>query len=513
MYIIGIRWNPPHFQAAHIRSNRHGIEIISLENVKQIYNPNSRRKIVTGLSGNDLLIRNQTLKIQSQRHLEEVLQFQLETTSHLSPSEVISVSLLRENKKDRTTEATFITVLREVVHSHLKLYSTLEVVPDRVSAVPQALLQYALWKNPGLTQAFLIDLGSSEWTCIWIEEGQLKKSFSFPGGIEELLEALWEDRKKVLLQKEVEGVGRQIDLLQLKPHLNPNLSKKLNEKRKEIAKAIFSFSRQSELCPIFFTGRTDSFVHIREFLIESFQDAIVEGVKIPPPEEEHKYAISIGLALEETVPEKGAIQFLKEEFFPKKNWKKAGIYSLVLFTASLLCSGALIGWCQHNYDKKGQEIVSSIKHLINRYSPELKREILQENDPPDQTIHRWVSAIEKNNKEDPYLLPIPKVSDVLYWLSHHPLLEAFRKGGDPIKWKEMRYRLINIPKIGSSSGDSKVQVEIEFSISNSMNARKLHEALLKGDPFIDSKEKVGWEILPNGYRATFYLKQRDFDVS
>ncbi len=512
MQILGIHWDQPHFRAVHLRSNRQGIEVLGMNDVKQLYNANFRGKIATGLSGK-LLIRNITLKIASQRHLAEALRFQSETTSHLSPADVLSVSILHENKKNRTTEATFITALREDIRTHLKLYSSLEISPDRVSAIPHALLRYALWKNPDLKRTFLIDLGSSEWSCIWIEDGRLKKSFSFSGGIEELLGALWEDRKKVLLQKEVEGVGRQIDLLQLKPHLNPHLSEKLQEKRKEIAKAIYSFSRQTEPCSILFTGRTDAFVHIREYLIESFQEAISEEKKLTPPIEEHKYAISIGLALEETIPDKHSIQFLRDEFFPRKNWKKAGLYSLFILGASVLCCSLIALWGQYNFQKKEEHIVASIEQLLNRHDPALKKEIFQDGSLPDTVVQRWVSAIEKNSKEDPILTPVPRVADVLHWLSHHPLLVSFQEVGEPFEWQEMKYRLVNLPKIGNSNNSYKAQMEIEFSVKNAINARKFHEALLKGDEYVDPAEGIGWEVLPNGYKATFYLKQRNRDAS
>ena len=56
---------------------------------------------------------------------------------------------------------------------------------------------------------------------------EIQRSHSIPGGIESLLSALWEDRKKILLQKEIEGIAKQIDLLQLKPHLTPHIAEKV----------------------------------------------------------------------------------------------------------------------------------------------------------------------------------------------------------------------------------------------------------------------------------------------
>jgi type IV pilus assembly protein PilM len=509
MQTVGIHWDQPHFRAAYLRSNSRGIEILGLDSgVKLLYKADFRGKIITGLSGKDLLIRHFSLKIEKRRHLEKALEFQSETTSHLPPGELLSAALLYQNKQEKTTEAIYITALKEKIQAHLNFYSSLEIAPDRVGAAPQALVHYALWKYPGLQKGFFIDLGSSECLCLWIESGKLKKSFSFSGGIEELLEALWEDRKKTLLQKEVEGVARQIDVLQLKSHLNPHLQQKLAEKRQELAKAIYAFSKQTSSCPIFFTGRTDAFIHLREYIIESIQEIVIAEKKLPPPIEEHKYAISIGLALEEMAPDDQSIQFLQKEFFPRKNWKKAGWLTALLFFFSLLGSGALLSWSEYTCRQQEEMIIQSIENLLSRYDPMLKTSLIQEGRSASSILHSWMKSLEDSDKQPSYALTVPKVSEVLDWLSHHPLLKTFAEQGDPIEWKNINYRLVHFPKIGSLKEEYKAQVDLEFSTKNSTNARKFHEALLKSDDYIDTKQTIGWEASSQGYKATFFLKQK-----
>lgn len=509
MQTVGIHWDQPHFRAAYLRSNRRGIEILGLDSgVKLLYKTDFRGRIITGLSGSDLLIRHFSLKVEKKRHLEKALQFQSETTSHLPPDQVLSAALLYQNKQEKTTEATYITALKEKIRAHLNFYASLEISPDRVGAAPQALVRYALWKHPGLEKGFFVDLGSSEWSCLWIEDGKLKKSASFAGGIEELLEALWEDRKKTLLQKEVEGVAKQIDVLQLKPQLNPHLQQKLAEKRQELAKAIYAFSRQSSPCPIFFTGRTGAFVHLREYLLESIQEVVSTEKKLPPPIEEHKYAISIGLALEETMPDDQSVQFLQKEFFPRKNWKKAGWFTLCLTVFSVLGSAALLFWGKYTYRQQEETIVQSIEKLLSRHEPGLKPLLIEEGRPASSILRSWMHSLEEADKKPSYAVTVPKVSETLDWLSHHPLLKTFEEQGDPLEWKEIRYRLVRFPKIGVPKEEYKAEVEIEFNTKNSTNARKFHEALLKSDDYIDTKQPIGWEASSQGYKAAFFLKQK-----
>ncbi|MBX9744905.1 MAG: hypothetical protein K2X08_06830 [Chlamydiales bacterium] len=509
MQIVGIHWDEPHFRTAYLRFNRKGIEILGLDcGVKLLYRADFRGKIITGLSGKNLVIRNFTLKVEKKQHLEQALQFQSETTSHLPPNQILSSALLYENKKDKTTEAVHITALKEDIGKHLHFYSSLEIVPDRIAAIPQALLRYAVWKYPEVEKGFFVDLGSSEWSCIWVEQGRLKRSFSLSKGIEELLFALWEDRKKTLLQKEVEGIGKQIDLLQIKSHLNPHLHAKLIEKRQELAKIIHAFSKQSSICPIFFTGRTDAFVHLREYLLESLHEAVIIDKKLPPLMEEHKYAISIGLALEEKTPYYQSVQFRQDEFFTHKNWKKAGLFITLLLALSMLSSAGALIWNHSTCIHKEQEIIQSMESLLSRCDPSLKAAIFQKGTSTRHAIENWISTIEETDKHPSYTLKVAKVSEVLEWISNHPLLKTFQESGDPILWKEIRYRLIHFPKIGALKEDYKAQIEIEFRTENSTNARKFHETLLKGDLYVDAKQPIGWENSSHDYKVTFFLTKK-----
>lgn len=507
MQILGIHWDQPYFRVASLRLSKQGAEILGLDSsVKLLYKADFRGKIVTGLPAKDLLIRSFTLNVQKQKHLEQAIQFQSETTSHLPQDEVLSTTIFYPNKHSKTTDASSITALREVIGDHLHFYASWEIFPHRVSAAPLALLRYARWKYPGLQKAALIDLGSSEWTCIEMNEGKLKQTVSFTGGIEELLKALCEDRKKNLLQKEVEAGARQIDLLQLKPQLNPHLHETLLVKKQEIAKAIYAFSKDGADYPVFFSGRTDAFVHIREYLLENLPGIKVANGELSPPIEEHKYAISIGLALEEMASHQERVQFLQGEFFPRKNWKRAGIFCFLLFLLSLSCSATLWLWGKSCFERKQLEIAQSIEQILSRHENGGKASILREAKTADAALQKWMKAMGKDEKQPFYIEESPKVSCVLHWLSNHPLVRTFEEEEQPLEWKEIHYHLVHFPKIGSSQENFQAQVELSFKAKHATQARKFHEALLEGDEFVDSSQPIGWETVQDGYKASFFLK-------
>ena len=237
MQITGIQIDKPFLKMALIKKERGRIELCSLKSVlmsepnhvKQLYTSFPKGPLVSGLSAKEILIRSIELKIGDSRHLREALEFHSQATTHLNPSEMISVPhLLKKNNQE--TEALLFTASKDILKSHLLELQKFTIDPDRVSAYSMALIRYLQWKAPLLKDAFIIDLGFHEWTCALMEKGELKKSYSLLNGMEALLTSLWEDRKKILLPKEIEGVAKQIDLLQLKSHFNPNLSEKINDK-------------------------------------------------------------------------------------------------------------------------------------------------------------------------------------------------------------------------------------------------------------------------------------------
>lgn len=493
MLILGIQLDPPHLRGALIQWGRKGIEIRALRgcflnepaNVKQLYIASGSLKIVSGISPKNFLIRPMELKIGNLKHIEEAIAFQSEAMTHFNPKEILTVPCIQKKEKEGT-EVLLFTIPREGLKHHLTELEKIEIDPDAVSAIPSALCHFVRWKFPLLLDAFIVDLGSSEWTCAWMEKGQLKKAHSILGGIESLLAALLEDRKKILLKKEIEGAAKQIDLLLLKPELNPHLTTKLNELRQELSKVQTSFERGTEKKPIVFTGRTDAFIHLSEFLIDSSEN------KLPLTLEEQKFATCLGLALTQTKSQ--PLQFRREEFFPRKNWRKMGLYSLCLIAASLVLSGSLLGFGLQSIQARKLEMLSNIRSPL-------------EGDA-EEKIDRWISAIEKNNKEYPYILQAPKATEVLSWLSSHPLLEELKKEGDPIHLREIRYQLVNFPKMDSPTEPYLAKVEIEFQFKSATNARKFHEALRNGDTCVDSRLEITWDSLHDGYRSSFFLKNR-----
>ena len=507
MRALGIQIDQPFIRAAYLEKNGSTITLHALksapvsdpENVKELYINKFKGRISSGLSSQNLLIRKVQLNVSDSRYINEALALQAEEASHANPSDALSIPhAIKKNGKK--VEADLCTASREAIRELLDELKTLQITPDCISSNSLALVQYIRWKLPSVANAFVIDLGANEWTCVWMEDGELKKAHALKGGTEALLAALWSDRKKTLLPKEVDGVAKQIDLMQLKPNLNPHLSETLNGLRQELAKTIYSFYRISNKRPVIFTGRTDAFGRLCNFLEESFLDAISSD---EPPvvqnEEEKKFAIPIGLALEQM---QSPLQLLQQEFFPAKNWRKAGLYALILIFTSCLMSAGLWLLGITALERKKQELFSSIYPSVQRWDiQDPETEFLN-----DETIRQWTATVQSFEKESRYIAQAPRIAQLLSWISTHPLLTALKEEGDPIEITNFHYQLIDYPKIGLAKNQYRAKAEVEFQLKNPMNARKFHDALFSENRIIDASHPIEWESVGDGYRASFFLK-------
>jgi len=507
MKFLGLEIDHHFIRAAALEKGRNGFKISVLkmaritdpDNVKLLYKAGFKGRLVSGLSSKDVILRNLDLNIGKTRHIETALMFQSEGMTHLNPLEMISIPHSIKKSVGKV-EALLVTASREALKAHLKEFETLEADLDCVSFNGLAIAQYIRWRAPKLSDAFLVHLGQSEWTSVYLEKNEVKKSFALGSGTDGLLTALWEDRKKNLLPKEIEEVARQIDLLQIKPNLNPHLSLKLREIRQELGKVIFSFHRIADQRPIVFTGDIGAFGSLREFLIEAFKEAITKEYDENLDLEERKYAIPIGLALEQF---NRPLQLLREEFFPKKNWKLSGFYGLLLIFLSVSLSLLLLTFGLNTIDIRKAKMIASFQGLIDQWEPEFK-ELLYKNE--ELALEKWISNVETYKKEYPYILDVPRSSEVLSWLDEHPLLQEFKLEKDPFDLRDFHYQLVEYPKIGSLQNRYRAKVDLQFKVKSPMNARRFHETLLKGDEIVDSSGEVTWEPLNESYRTSFYLK-------
>lgn len=513
MHILGIQIDRPFLRIAFLKKNRRDVQIQSLKTVsltdkgtvKRLYKELGKGKSATGLNSKQFILRSLELKGAPEALLKEVASFQSEATSLLPASEMMTLPVLKKKGKE-LTEAHLFTVPKEDLKNHLIGFQELGIDPDRVSTYPTALTHFVKWKMPHLKEGIIIDLGSDCWTCASIEQGELKKTYCIEGGTEALLEAFREDRKKPLSIKEIEEAAKQIDLLQLKSHLNPFLSEKILHLRQEIAKTICSFQKNSPVKSLLFTGRIDAFAHFTAYLLEGVKEEIEAECKTPFSLEELKFAIPLGLALEEM--HSRPLQLRQEEFFPEKAWKRLGLYGMGFLALSLSLSLLIIGGALQLTKNRRDQMGDTLQSSLNRFDPNFKKSLFVEGRTNEEILQRWFQEVQAHSRDYPYIVQAPKVSEVLAWLVSHPIYKQLKEEKDPIILRDFQYHLVEYPHIGALKTPYLAKVEIDFQVQGALHARKFHEALLKGDELVDSQLEISWEALADSYRTSFFLKNR-----
>lgn len=468
MQATGVQIDGPFLRRAHVRRLRQNLHIVSLSSDPCEDLPEIEAPLVSGLNSNDLIIRSRTFTPAKSRKLRQALILQIEAQLHLKAEDVLTVSVFDDHEKRATTYST----TRAALNDHLQSFHPLRIDPERVSAIPAALQAFVKWKDPELSSYFLLDIGLATTNCIWVENGALQKAHALHSGQQTLKD------------------------------LCPPFAEEAKAFRREILKFLHSFQCQR---PLILTLESD-LDGLREFLLEGLRECIAEEKKLTATDEEQRYAIPIGLAIDYLENTKYPIQFRTGTSISRQHWQKLGLRSGCLIVAAVSLCALLYETGACWIDKREREIVHNLETWTAAKDPKLRLELFSGGCDTADLVDRWLNLIEKNAKDYRYLMRAPKVAEFLTWLTHHPLVESFQISSDPIVFEQIRYQLVSFPHLEAASDPYLVKVELDFKVASPLHARKFHEMLLQGSGLVDPSHEIGWEVLPDRYRAAFYLK-------
>lgn len=494
-----VRWATVKWDGKRLRLICWHTELSS--HVKRLYTECRSVPLVSGLSSNDLIIRQVSFKTAPSRKLLQALIVQVQTQLHFKPEE--SISLVIPHPKERL--ATIYSTTDSALDTHLSCLKQLQVDPERVSALPAALLTFMTWKAPHLQSYFLVDVGQVRTSCVWVENGKIQKAHDTKLGLASLKTAFHEDRKKLISLKERD----EIDFSGLKSGQYPILAEEARNYRREVSRYLHSFQCQR---PVIFIGDLEVNGYFKEFLLESLRDCVLEEIKPDLTPEERLYAGCFGLAIDYLLQRKTPIQFRTQSKTSPCTWQKLGTISFGLLAASFLICGTFYEISSWWINKRKSEMTRSLENWAATKDPELRFELFSVGDKMESLVQQWLSIIEKNSRDYTFLMKAPKVASFLHWLSTHPLIDSFSQTGDPISFEQIHYHLESFPKLEALRDPYLAKVEIEFKLLNPLHARKLHEAILQDSLLVDVSRDVTWDVLPDRYRTSFYLKNNPHGI-
>ncbi len=466
MFIIGLTLDKETFRVAILKKEKKSIAIESLhtfsygsDNVKLFYNllpfhTGKEIQIASGLMSSDVFIRKLHLPLRDKRKILDALPFQLESLLPFSSENPIICPLLKPLSKQMTAVAVIATT-QEHLSSHLTKWKEMDIEPDTVSCDPIALLRFARWKFPQEFRILCFDVRDKKFSCVLLEGNDLVLSQS----------SLVDNPENFAL-----------DLEKLSIFL----------KQKGVV---------DDQTPWILTGDSADFTEvISKIFMGNKLEISEEGLAL--------YATPIGCALDALAADKLSVQFCQKEFTPEHVWqlrkKKMLHYLGLCLGAALLMSigGSVV------LHRKQHKLIENLQSYLSSKDP------LSSIHHMEEKLYEWENSLRGQKNSFAFVPTVPKVSDVLAWLSAHPSF-ATEEGGqkEGMDIKSLHYTLVKYPKIGEATSPYTAQMELEFTSLTPRSARDFHEALLKGDQIVNAKKEVKWQTHNQSYQTSFELNK------
>lgn len=200
------------------------------------------------------------------------------------------------------------------------------------------------------------------------------------------------------------------------------------------------------------------------------------------------YAIAIGLALDGAKKDTQSRQFRTHHLRPAKALKGEKRKKWGFFAASLLFCTATV--CIGQNYLKTQE-AAFLTEMDLDPSSSLQEIALD--------LH---SKVRKKGKSSLSIPNIPRVHEVLDWLSQHPKLKS------EATLTRLSYQLPRVPRLGTQSTSYSAKLELELSTKLPRVARQFYDALASDRTMVDQKREIQFSSDQDVYRICFHLKPK-----
>ncbi len=457
--------------------------------------PNTQAIIVTAIEGNQALVRPVYLPLLKEKDIREALPFQVEPLLPYPIDQAILAHRIIESDEEGSVILLF-AAHESSMQTHLERWAPFKIVPEKIGVVPVALCDFVLRYLTDEKPLLAFHLSNQCLTGVFIENKQVKSSFS------------------VVCQLSKEGYDSE-NLVQ------------------NISKIALSLTRESK------TGTIQGFILTGELSkLHDLTPLIVNNLSIPSMHVEpledfsietlHQYAVPIGLALGASPKASQPIDFRQEQFSYPHPWKHyakpLALYLLLVcaFTfGSYFLSNSYLSYqaslhqqsfidllskMEKSYDKFEQTFLTKTKQ--STYFDEKKWLTYEE---LDDRLHFLQKEIQATPESFPLFPNVPRVSDVLAWLSHHPAIVFTDVDGGitpRIKLESFNYTMVKRPMQGKKQDRYQIKIDLEISSTTPKWAREFHDALLAPNEWVDPKSEVKWNSNRGKYRTTFFLKDK-----
>jgi type IV pilus assembly protein PilM len=459
---------------------------------------NSSSVLTTGLESRDVIIRSLSLPLKKDKDIDAALPFQAENLIPYSIDQAV-LSWNRIEKKDDSSEINFFSVKKDRLEKHLESWQLLKIEPEIISTESMAFVRFLEFYSSNIEPCFIIHITETSTSCCLIVRNNIIASHSLSEGLLNLTpDSPSEAFKPILLG---------------------------------ITKMIYALSKEHKGDPITLGLVTGDAVFY-PFLVDSIYKQL--NLREPEPlplnfskQELLNFAIPIGLAINAIDPH--PLNFRQHEFVyphPLKHIKfPLGIYLGLMIILSLVFYFFGQLYLHHQENQLKQEYVEILAEMNKSYDS-FEKTFLVKNPAAREKYNDNLPGISELNRDElierinflqneltsapdsfPLFANIPRVSDVLAWLSTHP--KAIGDNNDPrMQIEYFNYVMVKRPVHGKKQEKYQVKVELEFTSPSPTYAREFHDALIAPNDFVDPKAEVKWNSNRGKYTTSFFLKDK-----
>lgn len=532
---LGLERTPSHIKGASIVAHRKKPSLIRLftlnseiDNVKRLYI--HQPIITTGLEGKDVLVRSLHLPLTRDKDIKATLAFQAEPLLPYAADQ----ALLTHQITLKTQESTTLTLLvahKECVQSHLESWQALQIEPEKVACVPSALCQFgSVYVH--LDKTYLIlHLQQQRITCVLIHQDKLLASYAHSEGLEILLKAQAKDGINSLPQNGAEWQS-------LEQEKNSPFAEALRRLQKEIVKMSYALAKELKgevIEGIVVTGEAADLEGLSQVLIQPLHLPLLACNPCTgySSKELLSYAVPIGLALGSLPGHSSSIDFRQQEWSYPHPWRRLlGPITIYFVSVFLLSLGFYFFGQQylHYHEDRLKQTYIDLLSGMHKSHDQFEVAFLAKNSTTHDQYHEGTPQIEQINQEGlierlsflqkelqaspdsfPLFANIPRVSDVLAWLTQHPAVAFVDEEGHTqsrLQIENFSYSMLKRPQQGKKQEKYQVKVELEFSSLTPKWAREFHDALITPNDWVDSKGEVKWSSNRGKYKTSFFVKDK-----
>ena len=467
----------------------------------------------------DVLLRSLYLPLTKEKDIEEAVHFQAEPLLPYPIDQALISKQILDQSLNGSSLLLF-SVKKESLQHHLEDCKELQIEPEKIACPQSALSLFAMQFIAKEKAVMIFHLQLKTITAVLVKEGKVLAAFSHQEGVENLINGYFQPQNSdhYFIEKTDSFWQSSEVFLRLKRtvmRLYLALSKELKTEQVE-AVAI--------------TGKGAQIKGLADLLSKEFTVPLISTKKQEWSLEKNfdqlaLYALPIGLAINGLNNKKNSIDFRQEQYtYPKpfqRLVKPLTIYLTATSIFSFLFFLLMQQFLQIEENKMKQSYVELLANMGKSYA-QFETIYLSKNAKSDspklsplelsqQDLAERLAFLQQEIQSVPDTFPlfanIPRVSDVLAWLSTHPVLTKKEKN-EKFSLENFNYTLVKRPEINKKKEKYQVKIELEFVTFVPKLARQFHDALITPNDFVDAKAEIKWNANHNHYKTSFYLKDK-----